>query len=445
MTRSHRAALTFFAIVILGSILSVLIPPMQSPDEIEHTDRAYLLSVLSRTRTPPNLSTGGYVDDGLQQYQATWAQALAAKPDARVSRETANQTSVIRWTRKRDYTGIPGAAPYFPLGYLPQAVGFRIGQTLDLGVGTSYRLARLSALVAVAAIIAYAFSIFPPNALVICLLALPMTMFQISSASADGMAFAWTVLAASLFRYGMQRDETLSAWKGALLILSTFMIVTSRPQMVGVLVLPAAVFLARKDKRALMASIISAACAVGWVGYGVASTVDLRSARSVTSKQVVNFYLRHPTDLVGIIWRTMTDPATMGGYWREFVGILGWLDRPMPTITYWAAGVVLVCAVIVSFSRRIGGATRALLALAALLAVPLTFMALLMSWTELSANVINGVQGRYFTAPAILGAYALGIWGTREPRNTGAAVLCAAFVTFSATMTVSTLLWKYYL
>ncbi|MEW9586288.1 DUF2142 domain-containing protein [Paraburkholderia sp. DGU8] len=445
MSHFQRSAIALFSIIIIGSILSALIPPMQSPDEIGHTDRAYLLSILSHTRTLPQLSTGGDVDDALQQYQATWAQALAAKPDARVSRETAQQTSKIRWAHERDYTGLSGAAPYFPLGYLPQALGFRIGQTLDLGVGTSYRLARFAALTAVATIIAYAFSIFPPNALVICLLALPMTMFQISSASADGMSFAWTVLAGSLFRVGMQRDEVFSAWKGALLILSAFMLVTSRPQMAGVLVLPSAVFLVRNDKRALVASVVSSVAAVGWVGYAMSSNVDFRLTRSVTSKQAVEFYAHHPSDLVGITWRTVTDHAVIRDYWREFVGILGWLDRPMPAVAYEVAGAALVCAVAISFSRRIGGATRALAVMAAMLAVPLTFMALLMSWTDLPADVINGVQGRYFIAPALLAACVLGARDTSKRRNWAALVLSGAFIAFSTTMTVSTLLWKYYL
>jgi hypothetical protein len=45
MRQLKQSAVVFFAIVILGSILSAIIPPMQSPDEGDHLKRAYLLSI----------------------------------------------------------------------------------------------------------------------------------------------------------------------------------------------------------------------------------------------------------------------------------------------------------------------------------------------------------------------------------------------------------------
>ncbi|WP_167387488.1 DUF2142 domain-containing protein [Paraburkholderia susongensis] len=435
----------FFAVVIIGSIFSALIPPMQSPDENDHVKRAYLLSVLSHTVTEPGLSTGGYFDDALQQYQVLMFQALSTKPDARMSAETAKAAADIRWAKVRHYVDMAGAAPYFPLGYLPQAVGLRIGQTLNLGVGASYRLARATTLLSVAVIIAYAFTIFPPNALVICLLALPMTMFQMSSASADGMSFAWTILAASLFRRGMERDAPFPLRWSALLILSVFMIATSRPQLIAIVALPCVVFFFRRDRRALIASVIAAAAALGWILYGTSHTVDLRWTRAVTSKQVVSFYLHHPVELIEIIWRTVSNPAISSSYYHQFVGVLGWLDRPMAPVTYPVAGAALVVTLALAFSRRVGAVERAVPVLVALSAVLLTFVALLMTWTALPAEVIIGIQGRYFTAPAILAAYALSSRSTGEKRNLATLIVCGAFITFSVSMTASTLLWKYYL
>ncbi|HEY4295540.1 MAG TPA: DUF2142 domain-containing protein [Paraburkholderia sp.] len=445
MKQLSRGAIVFFAIVIIGSIFSALIPPMQSPDENDHIKRAYLLSVLSHTATEPGRSTGGYFDDALQQYQVVMFQALSTKRDARMNDATAKEAASIKWSHVRHYVDMAGAAPYFPLGYLPQAIGLRIGESLNLGVGTSYRLARVVTLVSIATIIAYAFTLFPPNALVICLLALPMTMFQLSSASADDMSFAWTVLAATLFRRGMEREEPFSFWWSVLLMVAPFMIATSRPQLIGILVLAPAVFFMRRDRRALLASIIVAVLALSWVVYGASHTVDLRWPRSVTSKQVVVFYLHHPVQLVEIIWRTVSNPAILSGYYHQFIGILGWLDRPMATITYPVAGVALVVTAALAFSRRVGPVERALPILVALSAVLLTFVALLMTWTELPAEVIIGIQGRYFTAPAILAAYALSSRQMGDTRRIARVLVCGLFLAFSVSMTASTLLWKYYL
>lgn len=445
MNSLRRWAITFFAIVVIGSMLSALIPPMQSPDENDHIKRAYLLSVLSHTMTEPGRSTGGYFDDGLQKYQTTLFNALSLKRDARVTRDGASEAAAIPWAYVRHYQEMAGSAPYFPLGYLPQAAGLRVGQALHLTVGTSYRIARAATLVAIAGIIACAFTVFPPNALVLCLLALPMTMFQMSSASADGLAFAWTVLAASLFRRGMERGQPFPVWCSALLIVAPFMIATSRPQMVTMLILAPVVLLVRRDRRALTASIIGALLAVGWIAYATSHTVDLRWPRSVTSKEAAAYYLHHSIDMVAAIWRTVTDPDTYHSYFRMFIGVLGWLDRPMPEVTYSVAGAFLLVASVLSFSRRVDAIARTILLLAAVSAVLLTFIALLVTWTELNAPVIIGVQGRYFTAPAILAAYALSSAYVSERRNFAAVIICGAFIAFSVSMTVSTLLWKYYL
>ncbi|WP_084534197.1 DUF2142 domain-containing protein [Paraburkholderia dilworthii] len=445
MNRLSRGALTFFAIVAIGAILSALIPPMQSPDENDHIKRAYLLSALSPTVTEPGRSTGGYFDDALQQYQVLNFQALSTKPQARFDAKTAADGSAIRWSGVRHYVDMAGAAPYFPLGYLPAAIGLRIGESLDLGVGASYRLARAVTLITIATIIAYAFTIFCPNALVICILALPMTMFQMSSASADGMSFAWTVLAASLFRRGMEKEEPFPLWWSVLLIVASFMISTSRPQLIAILVLAPVVFLVRNDRRALAASLIAALLAVGWVLYGASHTVDLRWPRSVTTGQVVALYLHHPIELVKVVWRTLSNPAILDSYWRQFVGVLGWLDRPMPPITYKLAGVGLIVALALSCSRRVGAFARTVPLLVAASAVLLTLVALLITWTDQPAKLIIGVQGRYFTAPAILAAYALSSRYIGDQRSIARLVVCGVFIVASVSMTVSTLIWKYYL
>lgn len=445
MNDVKRMIAVFFAIVILGGVFSALIPPMQSPDENDHIKRAYLLSVLSHTETKPGLSTGGYFDDALQQYQVVMFQGLSTKPNARMTDALAANAASLKWSNQKQYVDMAGAAPYFPLGYLPQAIGLRLGESLKLGVGASYRLARAATLITVAAIIAYAFTIFPPNALVICLLALPMTMFQLSSASADGMSFAWTVLAASLFRRGMERDRPFPLLWCVLLIVAPFMIATSRPQLIGILALAPVVFFLRKDRRALVGSIVAALLAVGWVIYGASHTVDLRWPRSITTGQAVKFYLNHPIDLALMLWRTLSNPAILDTYWRQFVGVLGWLDRPMQPATYVVAAAGLLAAIALSYARRVEMLARCVPLLVSVSAVGLTLVALLVTWTDLHSQTVIGVQGRYFTAPAILAAYALSTPEVSARRSMATSILCGAFIVFSASMTVSTLIWKYYL
>jgi uncharacterized membrane protein len=433
-----RAIATFFTIVILGSILSALIPPMQSPDEHDHIKRAYLLAHMSHTYTLPAHSTGGEIDTGLDQYEVLFAQRLIAKPDARYTAQIAHEAATIRWSGQRTYIEMPGAAPYFPLGYLPQAVGLCAGEWLGLTVGASYRLARATALITIALIVAGSFAIWPPNALLVCVLALPMTMFQIASASADGLSFAWLILAASLFMLGAQRGAVFRAWHAALLLLAVFMVATSRPQLLPVLVLAAVVFVVRKEWRWLTAALLVVCAALVWMRTA-AHVVDLRMPRSITTPQAVALYAWHPLEFVALLTRTLGDQVYRSFYWRSFVGLLGWLDRPLPAFAYVVCGVGLAVAASLSVARTCI-AHRALLAGCALGAILLTFFALLVTWTDQPTQFIVGVQGRYFIGPAILFAYALG-----SPRGNWRLAACGVFVAFTSAVTVSSLLSNYYL
>jgi uncharacterized membrane protein len=434
----------FFAVVIIGSVFSALIPPMQSPDEGDHLKRAYLLSAGLQIYTPPGQSTGGKIDDGLNAFMATYLGAVATQPHKTLPAETINAASKISWSHTESFEVIPNAAPYFPLAYIPQAIGLRLGQALDLKVGASYRLARAASLITMAALLALAFQIFPPNALVICVLALPMTMFQGASATQDGISLAWLILATSLFRRGLERESDFPVSMSALLIVSTFLVVSSRPQLFPMVMFPIAVFWTRKNTRALVVTAIAALGALAWIVQAL-GVVNMVHIRTMSTGQVLAMYAHHPLRLLWVFWNTFSEHNHQMFYWKSFVGTLGWLDTPMPAFIYTFSEVMLLLAAVVSFSPDVKRFTRALPVLCAVLAIFLAFFAMLITWTDQPARAIEGVQGRYFTGPALLVAYAIGGRLQGERRVTIQTVICGVFLVVSAFMTASTLLWRYYL
>ena len=72
-------------IFIFGLLISIAVPPFQSPDEFEHIIRAALLGngdiVL---RAPAGNSSGGMIDSGLAQYMASYAK-IPFNPDIKLS------------------------------------------------------------------------------------------------------------------------------------------------------------------------------------------------------------------------------------------------------------------------------------------------------------------------------------------------------------------------
>jgi nitroreductase len=79
----------------------------------------------------------------------------------------------------------------------------------------------------------------------------------------------------------------------------------------------------------------------------------------------------------------------------------------LPLWAYPALGSMLAATAVLSALRGTVGAAAPWLLAAAVASVPLVFAALLVGWSEFPATRIDGVQGRYFIAPALLAAAAL--------------------------------------
>lgn len=184
-----------FSILIACGVLSIIIPPFQSPDEQDHIKRAYLLGkgvlVLDRAEAQ---SSGGYIDDGLYKF----TQSYGSVKD-KLSKEEISSANEIEWSGVTVYNEFPGTGYYFPAIYLPQAIGLFIGELLEFNVDHSYRLARAFALFAIILLFYAAFRLYPPNPLVLALISIPMTLFQFSSASLDGVSTALAVFSISSF------------------------------------------------------------------------------------------------------------------------------------------------------------------------------------------------------------------------------------------------------
>src|SRR5690554_3338040 len=128
----------YVLLLLLGSaILSVLIPPLQSPDEREHLTRAYLLTqgeILLESQ--PGVGSGGNIDRGLHEYLQFYFDKFLADRTAVVHKEDVEEASKFRWSTESVFTPT-GANVYFPLIYAPHALGLAVGEALDLSIDTS--------------------------------------------------------------------------------------------------------------------------------------------------------------------------------------------------------------------------------------------------------------------------------------------------------------------
>lgn len=386
--------------------LSAIIPPLKSPDEHDHVERAYHLSKgMLSLHAPDGKPSGGNVDIGLlrylESYQPNQAQLTAEEVEAAVG---------IRWAGETKFEPAPGTGYYFPLIYLPQAGAIWIGKSLNLTIDKTYRMARLFNLIAIVTLLYIAFVIYPPSPIILALLIMPMTLFQMSSATIDGLATALTIFSVSLFLkmrgdYSGPTSALSIAMATAIVIL-----VSSRIHAIPILALLLANFYFSRSRLVLILFITAGIFVAGWTAYALSNVSDGRVLMGETTSNIIRYYLTQPTLFFSLLWQTVCDEHWRYFYFKSFIGILGWLDAEFDEHVYIIFGIFTTIMFLLSVSLarlRYQWAERSLIAGIAIASLLITFFAMLVTWTPHPAAYILGVQGRYFLIPLVLFTYAI--------------------------------------
>lgn len=459
---------------LMAAVLSWLIPPMQSPDEMSHIHRAYLISqgTLLLQPWPADLSSpvdnpeaaafmerarrhggrvGGPVDQVLLDYADAYL-VLAREADKRLSAPEKNQLAQLNWSDQKRYYVMPGTGYYFPAIYAPQALGLAIGRSLGLSIERSYQLARGSILLVCFALLGLACRLTVPNPLVAAMLLLPMSVFQLVLPTIDGLTTALSVLAASLFLRSADLDRKHSPASSWALAACIFLLATSRTHLLPLLALPFYIAWRRPSRRDFYLGCGLATAALAWVLFALIATNDPRIVRSHTTTELLMHYASHPAAFFKVVFASLGDPTLSTFYQESFIGILGWLDTRLTAYFYpvlWA-GLALCGLVSVSVSTlRQDWSARLLLAAIALASVGLIFLALLVTWTPHPTVLVQGVQGRYFVVPMLLLGFVASGFGTaprtRSPlRRWLAGLVLGSFALISLTALMLTLLRRYH-
>ena len=448
--------LVFFIVCFL---LSALIPPMQSPDETDHIKRAYLLSRgVIFLDAPAGSSSGGRIDTGLMEYINACFE-IAGRPDIKLSMMQLDYLKKIKWTGKYDFSVTPGTGYYFPAIYIPQAAGLFLGKIMGLTIDRSYRLVRLLTLLTVMIFFFLAFNFFFPGPLVFAFLVIPMSLFQFSSASIDGVSTAAAVLALSAFmKIISEREKTDS---GLLYILcgSIMLVASCRFHLMSLILLLFYLYYATREKKYLKAAGITALFVFLWTIIALLTTVDNRVDIGASAFKILIYHVSNPVRFLRItiatlvykdIYYNMYTYANYLAFYREsFLGLLGWLDTPFLKSTYFYLFYLLLLIGILNIpvkQIKTGWQTRSVLLLCSAVSFLLVFLALVIAANKHPASIVHGIQGRYFIVPAILAAYALGengaIYISRLKK--AAFALLIIFFLYSVYSTADLLIVRYY-
>lgn len=417
---THQHIQIFLFALFIGVLLSSLLPPLQSPDEPDHIKRAYLLSKgHMMLESPKDTSSGGQIDDGLMNYIEGMTH-FTQDSAGRVASRQINETNKEKWHKTTRFSPAPGTGYYFPLIYFPQALGLAIGESFDLTINDSYRLARLLSLAVSLAIIIVASLIFPINFLTLGLLVLPVTVLQFISASLDGTTTAIAILCISFFMRAFDKHARHSDRASWLLGISLLLLATSRAHLLPLVAMPLMIFMLRKKRLDLILFLGITFFSLAWSYIALQNTVDLRDMRpdrTYSTGHIIFYYLKDPLAFFHVLWSTLMDPNTRDFYQRTFIGAIGWMDPNLNKLDFvfgkWFYNFsILFCIAMAIVSiqwknLRSDWVPRACLLLFSVTSTLMVFFLLLATWTAHPATIITGVQGRYFLVPSVLLAYAL--------------------------------------
>lgn len=375
--------------LIIGPIYALTVPVGRAADEESHFFRIY------------ELSKGHFVSD--------------INDDGRIGSVEASNIEIIRnfkennvtyaeifknlnlYPDESDQTFVKTSAySYSIVSYLPHVIGMKIGQILNLPVLVTAYIAKLFNCIACILLLYFSIKFIPFLKEIIFFIAfLPITMQGMASLSADGFIIATSIALISFVLYSTYTMKTTFSKKHYAILLSLCLILSLSKIIYALICLfifaiPKDRFKNQKTKFIVISSIGAICILVLGFWFVASSTVTFTDAYNR------NLILSNPFHygamlVYSLSYNFLLYIAGVFGGWLEWFNIsLSWLYL-FPSI--------LIFAFLCKQARDTFYVNKTIRYLSILIFATVfisTFTAMFVSWTKPGANIIDGVQGRYF-------------------------------------------------
>jgi uncharacterized membrane protein len=186
-------------------------------------------------------------------------------------------------------------------------------------------------------------------------------------------------------------------WRGAFVAMNLALacLAMGRPPYAALAILPLTAPGVPRAARCAGCGFVLAATA-GWCWVAATrSGVDMGNFGEQDPAAQLRFLLHQPWDIFSIGWNTLH--LYSKDYIVEFIGQLGWLDVPLPSLYHKAAVAMLALAACACWAAGSGARARAWPVVMSIAAGSFgIFLIEYLTWTEVGADVVMGIQGRYF-------------------------------------------------
>ena len=460
----HR--LFFAAGLFLGLMFLFVMPGLSAPDEQSHYITAYRLS--SRMLGEPDLTPAGLAavradDYPLEDLEGVktpeiWDDAEDAPAVLGVPVRNATYRAVRDWDARyphKDGT-VSSALPDVrttPAMYVPQAAGFAAARAAGLNAPGLVFAGRFMNLLAFLLLTAFAVRLMPFGKELLCAVGLlPMTLHLAASLSYDaGILGCSFLMTAEILRLAYRADRVRARDVALLAALAAILgpckLVYS-PLVFLFFIIPAKKCGGKGRKAAYFAVIFAALSAAmvlvnasvirGYAGaQGAAAEAQqaAEAAGAAAAEAAVRGYpagelIRQPFFIARMVFNTFSFQSD-----ELFGGMMGmWLGNldPLLGVPFFAALLMFLGLLLLTLrqpeeTQPMSGPARAWTLLIAAGTVLLTAGAMLVAWTTRGAQIIEGIQGRYFLPVLPLFLLPLRNSWIRLERNLGRTVLAMLF------------------
>ena len=445
----------FFLITLLCFFwIDRYIPPVQSPDENVHLLRADMIAHgqwLLQSKNGEKGREGGMADTNFSAFALSMMDIAGGGADKSLTPGLLDKAENTSWSDENYFQIAAGTGYYLPIIYTPHAVGLFIARHLNLSMLDSYELTRILVVATSLAILTLAFSIHTPNALTLVLLLTPMSLFQIASPTIDGISIALTILLISLWLSHSPPDngrhENSHAQREFWLYVCIFILCTARTNMLPTLLIPLIILKQQYSRKRALSVALLYAITLGWIAFATLTTYDARVVRSMSSLQIAINYITNPQEFFTLLQNTWQEIETRRFYRDSYIGILGWLDTPIPkkSVRILSAGIILILIYSAFTTRwRERLSTRITALTIGATSIFLIFFALAVTWNLYPAIKIGGIQGRYFIVPTLFLAATFGRTKSQEGKyRPHELIAVAAFGIYSIHTLLTTLSAQY--
>lgn len=389
----------FLVVGLVFGMLMVFVNPMwHVPDESGHFLKAYVVTEGHFLSVKNNKGvTGDQIPRSIQKTM----DILSVEPGKKINEKDVDRAFKVP-LRAGSTMWISFQGGYPPVPYLPQGIGIIAGRIFGATPMTLAYLARVGNLFAWLALVFFAIAITPVLKWVMFLLGImPMSIHLAGSISPDvvtiGVAFLFT---AFILRLALAKEKTTVTRRdiGFVFVLGIVLAMCKQPYFflaLLFLMIPTARFKDRKQYYVTLAIFVLVVVSIGlsWTLFEVGCW-SVWVSPSISLAKQLSHILHHPVSFGVTVLRTFNVQKEF--YLGSFVGAFGWFEVALPAWFpyFFLFGLIAISAldktdIEIRKRQRVTNVSAIIVIIAAIIAV------FYLTYTNVGAGLIQGIQGRY--------------------------------------------------